>query len=133
MRKVVLLFTTLFLVGCSKGIDDLEIGMTTDEVVDIMGEPDEVVPGWASEMIVDAQLSNHSFALSDKEHEINKDEELKGEAFDLMQRLETVESKVQNGGFLELYSYSDELSLFFIDNELFAIDEVSYKLIPDYK
>lgn len=133
MRKVVLLFATLFLVGCSKGFDDIEIGMTTDEVVNILGEPDEVVPGFASEMIVDAKLDNHSFALSDKEHEINKDDELKGEVFDLMQRLETVESKVQNGGFLELYSYSDELSLFFIDNKLFAIDEVSYKLIPDYK
>lgn len=133
MKKIVLLFATLFLVGCSKGFDDLEIGMTTDEVVDIMGEPDEVVPGFASEMIVDAILDNHHFALSDKEHEINKDEELKGEVFDLMQRLETVESKVQNGGFLELYSYSDELSLFFIDNKLFAIDEVSYKMIPDYE
>lgn len=133
MRKVILLFATLFLVGCSKGIDDLEIGMTTDEVVDIIGEPDEVVPGFASEMIVDAILDNHHFALSDKEHEINKDEELKGEVFDLMQRLETAESKVQNGGFLEMYSYSDELSLFFIDNKLFAIDEVSYKLIPDYE
>jgi len=133
MRKFVLLFAALFLVGCSKGVDDLEIDMTTDEVVNIMGEPDEVVPGMVGEMIVDAKLSNHSFALSDKEHEINKDEELKGEVFDLMQRLETVGTKVQNGGFLELYSYSDELSLFFIDNKLFAIDEVSYKLIPDYK
>lgn len=133
MRKVALLFATLFLVGCSKGVDDLKIGVTTDEVVEILGEPDEVVPGMVGEMIVDAKLSNHSFALSYKEHEINKDEELKGEVFDLMQRLETVESKVQNGGFLEMYSYSDELSLFFIDNKLFAIDEVSYKLIPDYK
>ena len=129
MRKVIILFATLFLVGCSKGIEDVKIGMSQEEVIKIIGEPDSIGNDYFNTQSVIARLNdNYFWAIKDEENRFNNDEEFADKARNIMGKMENLETKYENGEYIEshLYRNEDGVSIYFyyVNDELFVIDDV---------
>lgn len=127
MKKVIVLITMLFLVGCSP--KEVKIGMTPEEVHDILGEPYAILNDTTVDLIVGLSLDNHWYANKDETHRLNNDEAFKTDVSYVVGKLEHLQNKIENGTYVESYYYEidDEggVHYYFIDNELFLIDDVS--------
>lgn len=129
MRKVIMLFATLFLVGCSKGIEDVKMGMSQEEVIDIIGEPDSIGNDYFSTQSVITRLNdNYFWAIKDEENRFNNDEEFADKARNIMGKMENLETKYENGEYIEshLYRNEDDVPIYFyyVNDELFVINDV---------
>lgn len=134
MKKVFILFGLMFLlVACSP--KEVELGMSQDEVQEIIGEPDLIMNGYAAEMMVDVTLDNHWRANKDDTHRLNTDEAFKTEVSHVVGKLNHLENQMKSGGYVELHNYETDgdgdIHYFFLNDELFLIDDVARYMIPN--
>lgn len=133
MKKIVLLIgMLLLLVACSP--KEVELGMSQDEVQEIIGEPDLIMNGYAAEIMVELSLDNHWSANKDDTHRLNTDEAFKTEVSHVIGKLNHLEDQMKSGGYVELHNYETEddgdIHYFFLNDELFLIDDVARYMIP---
>ena len=134
MRKVVLLFAALFLVGCSKGVDDIQMGMTHSELVKSVGEPVETVEGYIAEVLLNTSKITIEEAKEDKEHRVNTDPDVSQTISNIEQRIDNILEKTEGGAFptAHYYEFGDDVVIVhMLDDKVAGIDELTYELVVE--
>lgn len=134
MRKVILLFATLFLVGCSKGIDDIQMGMTHSELVKSVGEPVETVEGYIAEVLLNTSKIIIEEAREDAEHRVNTDTGVSQTISNIEQRIDNILEKTEGGAFPTTHYYDfgdDVVKVYMLDDKVAGIDELTHELIVE--
>ena len=134
MRKVVLLFATLFLVGCSKGFDDIQMGMTQSELVKSVGEPAETIEGYVAEVLLGTSKATIEEAKEDREHRANTDPGVSQTIRNIEERIDNILEKTEDGAFPTIHYYDfgdDVVMVYMLDDKVAGIDELTYELIVE--
>ena len=134
MRKVVLLFATLFLVGCSKGVDDIQMGMTQSELVKSVGEPVETVEGYIAEVFLNTSKIIIEEAREDTEYRVNTDPGVSQTISNIEERIDNILEKTEGGAFPTVHYYEfgdDVVNVYMLDDKGAGIDELTHELIVE--
>ena len=134
MRKVVLLFAALFLVGCSKGVDDIQMGMTHSELVKSVGEPVETIEGYAAEVLLDTSKIIIEETREDAEHRVNTDPDVSRTLSNIEERIDNILEKTEGGAFPTAHYYEfgdDVVKVYMLDDKVAGIDELTHELFVE--
>lgn len=134
MKKVVLLFATLFLVGCSKGVNDIQMGMTHSELVKSVGEPAETVEGYVAEVLLNTSKIIIEEAKEDKEHRVNTYPTVSQAISNIEERIDNILEKTEGGAFPTAHYYDfgdDVVKVYMLDDKVAGIDDLTHELIVE--